>query len=572
MIMTKLRIRSFITFVVFLLVLPVVAQDAVPTLVSPTLVPTVETGALDRLPSQSVVAQIQASGQVRVGMLFNEPPYGVLNIQGDLTGFDADLARAIAEAWGVELELSQVTRQNWLDALREGRVDMVIAARVHRREWDDVVEFSHTYRVGKQSVMVRADDEAELLINLAGRPVAYVVGTPSEVALREWQETSGISVNATPYLLLDEALRGLFAGEVDAIVARQAHLVQVASVYLDSVKILPEPITRESIAIALPRQDVVMRTLVNRTLQWLQAQGRLTELHTNYFPGEPFSQDIMPIWDNVGDEAPTPAQFDPALTFPQQYAAPRILNERVLRVAGMIMDLPADAPESQRRIQTLQRSILDQFAERWGVRLEFVDGDPVQAVAAGTADIGLNAPYDWNNAAQVDYSQPYMLHGDRMMAPIRREITGFSDLRGRWVAVVRGDEAARDRAQEWADSISINVSFLEIFEGNATTTILEDPPNADVVYADSLQLIPHLEANPEELELVDRWYSREYMGFVLPRNDIDFRRLVNYTLQELVLDGTLNNLLTPVLPPGSDAPAFDVWTGSGDYLGLSLRR
>src|SRR5689334_21115403 len=108
------------------------SQDVVGTLVAPTPVPTVDTGAGDTLLSESGVARIQRDGVVRVGILYNEPPFGELTIRGEVNGFDAELAAAIAEAWGIKVEFTQVTRQNALDTLRAGLVDMLIAAQVHR--------------------------------------------------------------------------------------------------------------------------------------------------------------------------------------------------------------------------------------------------------------------------------------------------------------------------------------------------------------------------------------------------------------------------------------------------------
>ena len=109
------------------------------------------------------------------------------------------------------------------------------------------------------------------------------------------------------------------------------------------------------------------------------------------------------------------------------------------------------------------------------------------------------------------------------MVPANSRIQGFNDLRGSWIGVLYGDEGARDRAQAWADSINASVNFIQTPEASAALTILEYD-NADVVYANSLALIPHLEASPSALRLTDRWYSREYYGMAMQHNDIDFSR------------------------------------------------
>jgi ABC-type amino acid transport substrate-binding protein len=99
--------------------------------------------------------------------------------------------------------------------------------------------------------------------------------------------------------------------------------------------------------------------------------------------------------------------------------------------------------------------------------------------------------------------------------------------------------------------------------------------NADAIFGDSLKLMQHLEANPGQLQLSKRggapdpWYSRVYVGFAVPRNDLDFRLLVEYTLQEFVRDGTWKALAAPVMP-ADDPPPVDIWPGTTDYLGFKL--
>jgi ABC-type amino acid transport substrate-binding protein len=154
------------------------------------------------------------------------------------------------------------------------------------------------------------------------------------------------------------------------------------------------------------------------------------------------------------------------------------------------------------------------------------------------------------------------------MVPTRSTIEGFNDLRGQWVATMMGDDTARQRVQEWADSINATVNLYDTTERDAALTLLQEA-NADVVYANNLALIPHLEAYPNDLRLTDRWYSREYFGIAVPRNDIDFRLLVDYTLQELIVDGTLERLSRPLIL-SDDLPTFDIWPGASEYAGVTL--
>ena len=120
---------------------------------------------------------------------------------------------------------------------------------------------------------------------------------------------------------------------------------------------------------------------------------------------------------------------------------------------------------------------------------------PLNLLAKGEIDIVAGVKPDWRLAASMDFSAPYLLHGDRLMTPARSQIRGFNDLRGRIIGLIIGDEGSQERAQAWADSINASVRFFRTTEAGADNTLLEFN-NAHAIYADSLMLVAHLQANP----------------------------------------------------------------------------
>src|SRR5699024_8294534 len=79
------------------------------------------------LPTQAqTLEQIKQRGQVKIGMLVDFPPYGFLNEQNQPDGYDADVAKLLAEDLGVELKLVPVTGPNRIPYLLGGRVDLLL--------------------------------------------------------------------------------------------------------------------------------------------------------------------------------------------------------------------------------------------------------------------------------------------------------------------------------------------------------------------------------------------------------------------------------------------------------------
>lgn len=551
------------------------AQTA-PTLVPPTLVPTTPPSFLDMLPSESGVARIARENRLRVGLLYNEPPFGELNVRGEQTGFDADLARALAEAWGVNIEFVQATRQTGIELVTTGSIDLLIAAQPHLRELDNFVEFSQSYYPSTQALIVRNGDGATVLGHMADRKIGIVMGTRGELAIADWEMRSDYTFAVSRYMTLDRALAALTANEVDGVVDNRVRLGRAIRFREENYRLVDEPVLIEPYGIAMRRQDVNLRNLVNRTLQYLFRAGRMNELHQLHFEGASYPTNAFITWANVGDEAPKPANFASDVPFPRSYVVPNLQSARVVRVAGL-RELPGDAPESQRRLDGVNRALINAMAMRWNVTVQPVPGDnPIDLVANGQADIAIGVTPDWATVDRVDFTSYYLLHGLRMMLRTDANIGGLADLRGQIVGVFQDEPGVRELITGLAsDQRAIVDDFFTILrEQDAAHTMLVDN-NARVVIGDSLRLIPNVEGSDGLLELLTDadgraiWYSREYVGMAVPRNDIDFRLLVEYTLQEMARDGSLLPLLQPVMYP-QDAPIFEYYPGPTQYLGFNL--
>jgi polar amino acid transport system substrate-binding protein len=545
-------------------------QTPIPTLAVPTLVAIAgDSAAPIDFAGNSAVSDIIGRGLLRVGVLYNEPPYSQFTSQGDLRGYDIDLLRLIAELWDAEIEFVQVTRENALAKLNRADVDLVASAFVHYRDLHDQLAFSQTYLMGKQVMLVRAGDPYNAPIELISELIGYVIGTRSEKALSLWSASLDNRLSLQRYWNLDLALAAVDRGEIKGLVAEEQALLRLTAEYSDRFRILDEAVVREPRAFAIRRQDIALRHLLSHSIQLLAEAGSLQGLNQDYFPESDSPAFAVTLWDGVG-ESVDPARYAGEASFPARHIVPRLSSAGVLRVGGMEGGAQASSA-GQEQLAALNAALVREFANRWGVTVEVVSSTAEEAadlLAKGEIDIIAGLKPDWRQVPSMDFSAPYLLHGDRLMAPASSQIRGFNDLRGRIIGVIIGDDGAQDRAQAWADSINASVRFFRTTEAGADNTLL-DFNNAHAIYADSLLLVAHLQANPNALRLTERWYSRSYYAFGLPYNDLDFRLLVDYTFQELVRDGTLQRLSAGLLL-SEEMPDFEITPGGAAYAGFSL--
>ena len=82
------------------------------------------------------------------------PPYEMTTDSGDLEGIDIEVAGAIAEKLGLELQVDDMDFDAALLATQSGKSDMVMAGVTVTDERQKVMDFSDTYAEGIQSIIV----------------------------------------------------------------------------------------------------------------------------------------------------------------------------------------------------------------------------------------------------------------------------------------------------------------------------------------------------------------------------------------------------------------------------------
>ena len=82
------------------------------------------------------------------------PPYEMTDDSGNIVGIDAEIAAAIAEKLGLELQIDDMDFDGALAAPQSGKSDIVMAGVTVNEERQLVLDFTETYANGVQKVIV----------------------------------------------------------------------------------------------------------------------------------------------------------------------------------------------------------------------------------------------------------------------------------------------------------------------------------------------------------------------------------------------------------------------------------
>ena len=92
---------------------------------------------------------------LRVGMSANQPPMTMTNREGGLMGFDVDLAKALAMAMKVKLDIKTMPFGELMMALEEDKIDMVISGMSITPERTELVSFVGPYMMSGKSILTK---------------------------------------------------------------------------------------------------------------------------------------------------------------------------------------------------------------------------------------------------------------------------------------------------------------------------------------------------------------------------------------------------------------------------------
>ncbi len=524
----------------------------------PTAVPTASPDSETTTPV-STIQHIRDRGALIAGVKYDFRPFGFVDEKGDIAGFDVDLVRAMADLWGVDVQFVPVTSSDRIQKLVAGEVDLVAASMTHKKERDALIDFSQTYFLDGQSLLVRADSGIEGVTDLNGKTVAAIQGSTSIDQIHAYAETNGVALDILPFQEYPPALAALNAGQVDALTTDSVFLLQAAQENPDLTVAGPR-FTQEPYGMGVSKGDSYFRNLVDFTLQALKTSGVYDEIYARWFPDdEPYAVRIMPgEWPY--DLYSSPTTFEPPAT-------PRIdeILSRGKLLAGVKYDFaPFGFVDDEGAVVGFDVDIAREFAARWlgdpdAVELVRVTSDTrIPVLASGQIDLAIaSMTHKQERDDLIDFSQTYFLDGQSLLVRTESDIESLENLDGKMVAAIDGSTSI-DNIQAKANEMGIGIEVLPFQEYPSALEALK-AGQVDVLTTDNVALSRFAMENPG-LRLAGDRFTEEPYGIGVPNYDADFRNLVNFTLQEMAADGSYSALYRKWF--GDDPPyVIEIWPG-----------
>lgn len=213
-------------------------------------------------------------------------PMGFKDENGEYTGFDIELAKAIGEKLGKEIEFQPIDWSMKETELANGNIDFIWNGYSVTEERKEKVEFSKTYLNNRQIIITLSDSKIKTKADLKGAKVAAQNASSAVDAIdadgnimSTFKDGKVITFETN-----NEALMDLEARRVDAVVADEI----LAKYYMngrgaDKYNVLSEDFGREDYAVGMRKDNPEFVEAFNQAFDEVVADGTAGEISKKWF-------------------------------------------------------------------------------------------------------------------------------------------------------------------------------------------------------------------------------------------------------------------------------------------------
>ena len=238
---------------------------------------------------QSETAENTEGGVLRMGTNATFPPYEYMDENNEVAGIDAEIAAAIADKLGMELDITDMAFESLIPALQAGTIDIVLAGMTVDPERAEQVNFTDTYATGVQVVIVPENsdiapvenEEGAMEVDLTGKTIGVQTGTTGDLYCTDDYGQEFVKQFDNGPL----AVAALMNGQVDCVVIDNEPAKNYVAAN-EGLTILDTAFANEDYAAAIAKDNMELFEQVNAAIQELKEDGTIQTIIEKYIPAE----------------------------------------------------------------------------------------------------------------------------------------------------------------------------------------------------------------------------------------------------------------------------------------------
>jgi len=228
-------------------------------------------------------------GTLVIGLDDEYAPFGFRDKNGELVGFDIDLAKEAAKRMGVKFDFKPIDWNNKENELDSGKIDIIWNGLDITPERQERILYSKPYMDNRQILLAKksADFNFTSENDLAGKIVGTQAGSNSETYVDENKTLLNSFKDFKTYATFKQAFADLSDGKVDVLIVDElaAHyeLSKIPRKFEIS-EVTIGPVTQ--LGIGFRKSDVELRDRVQKVFDEMIADGTTKKISEQWFQAD----------------------------------------------------------------------------------------------------------------------------------------------------------------------------------------------------------------------------------------------------------------------------------------------
>ena len=236
----------------------------------------------EKYESKDIYDEIMERGYIRVGINMDSKPFGFKNSNGQVCGYDAELAKYISKYFfntGNKISFVPVTPNDRLLKISTGEVDIVIATMTITPQREQLINFSIPYDTAGQAILVKTSSKVSSLADLADQNIGVIWGTTAEKNIRNLVP----SANITGFRSYADAYNALKNNSILALTSDDTILNRFVQEDPE-VKMLPKRYTKEPYGIGFRqgKGSAKLKNVLDFAINDLKQKNIINRLHKEW--------------------------------------------------------------------------------------------------------------------------------------------------------------------------------------------------------------------------------------------------------------------------------------------------
>ncbi|AUD63919.1 hypothetical protein BK010_10080 [Tenericutes bacterium MO-XQ] len=230
---------------------------------------------------------IESRGYMIVGLDDTFAPMGFRDNDGNLVGFDVDLAKEVGERLGVEVRFQPIDWDAKVLELNAGTIDMIWNGLTITESRLEEMAFSNAYLANTQMIMVKAGSDITTMDDLIGSTLGVQISSAAEDAVNASAIVDDLG-ELVKFDTYNAALLELQNGTVDAVVIDEIMGRYIMSQNSGVYAALEDNFGEEEYGIGFRLESANLRDKINEVLAEMVADGKAAQISENWFDEDIF--------------------------------------------------------------------------------------------------------------------------------------------------------------------------------------------------------------------------------------------------------------------------------------------